>query len=111
MARCRPRHKVCAVGAAIASSDTIRGYRTQVTEWVSWCKSQQIDPAFATTEDVKRYREDLVSGKYKPASIAHRLVVLRRLYQAAINAGMRADNPAAGVRARGASARWKTSVT
>src|SRR5215216_4633199 len=81
-----------------AAPDTIRGYRTQVESWVSWCKSQGINPAQATTEDVKAYRQDLVSAKYKPASIAHRLVILRRFYQAAVNAGLRADNPAAGVR-------------
>jgi site-specific recombinase XerD len=81
-----------------ASPDTIRGYRTQVESWVSWCKSQSINPSQATTEDVKAYRQDLVSAKYKPASIAHRLVILRRFYQAAVNAGLRADNPAAGVR-------------
>jgi site-specific recombinase XerD len=81
-----------------ASPDTIRGYRTQVESWASWCMSQGINPALATTEDVKAYRQDLVSAKYKPASIAHRLVILRRFYQAAVNAGLRADNPAAGVR-------------
>jgi site-specific recombinase XerD len=81
-----------------AAPDTIRGYRTQVESWVSWCKSQSINPGQATTEDVKAYRQDLVSAKYKPASIAHRLVILRRFYQAAVNAGLRADNPAAGVR-------------
>ena len=81
-----------------ASPDTIRGYRTQVASWVSWCKSQGINPAHATTEDVKAYRKDLLSAHYKPASIAHRLVILRRFYQAAVNAGLRADNPAAGVR-------------
>jgi site-specific recombinase XerD len=81
-----------------ASPDTIRGYRTQVESWVSWCKSQGINPVQATTEAVKAYRQDLVSAKYKPASIAHRLVILRRFYQAAVYAGLRADNPAAAVR-------------
>src|SRR5215211_1423768 len=80
-----------------ASPDTVRGYRTQVESWVSWCKSRAIDPARATTEDVKAYRQDLVSARYKPASIAHRLVILRRFYQAAVSAGLRTDNPAVGV--------------
>jgi site-specific recombinase XerD len=81
-----------------ASPDTIRGYLTQVAGWLSWCKSQHVNPAHATTECVKAYRQDLVSAHYKPASIAHRLAVLRRFYQAAVNAGLRPDNPAAGVR-------------
>jgi site-specific recombinase XerD len=81
-----------------ASPDTVRGYRTQVASWFSWCKSQNINPASATTGDVKAYRQDLVSAHYKSASIAHRLAVLRRFYQAAVNAGLRPDNPATGVR-------------
>jgi len=52
----------------------------------------------ATTTDVKAYRQALVSEGYKSASIAHKLVVLRRFYQAAVSSGLRADNPVAGVR-------------
>lgn len=44
------------------------------------------------------YRQDLVSRGYKLASIVHKLVVLRRFYEAR-EAGLRRDNPAAGVRA------------
>jgi site-specific recombinase XerD len=81
-----------------AAADTLRGYRTQVGVWVRWCQKQGLSPARATTADVKGYRQALVSEAYKPASIAHKLTVLRRFYQAAVYAGLRADNPVSGVR-------------
>jgi len=81
-----------------ASPDTLRAYRSEVAFWVSWCRERGIDPARATVADVKAYRQDLVTRGYKPASIAHKLVVLRRFYEAAREAGLRRDNPAAGIR-------------
>lgn len=81
-----------------ASPDTIRGYRAQVSQWVTWCNQEGIDPGMATTEDVKAYRQYLVTGGYKSASIAHKLVIIRGFYQAAVNAGLRPDNPVAGVK-------------
>ena len=53
----------------------------------------------ATADDVKRYREDLVTQGRRPTTIAHKLNVLRRVYAAALAAGLRADNPAVGIRA------------
>ena len=44
-----------------ASVDTIRGYRSQLAAWVSWCLDNHIDARLATVNDVKRYREDLVA--------------------------------------------------
>lgn len=79
------------------SPDTLRGYRKQAEAWVSWCQERGVNPAVATTADVKAYRQSLVSSGYKPATIAHKLVVLRRFYQAALNSGLRTDNPASGV--------------
>ena len=42
-----------------ASVDTIRGYRSQLAAWVSWCADHFIDARKATVDDIKRYREDL----------------------------------------------------
>jgi site-specific recombinase XerD len=82
-----------------ASTDTIRGYRSQLAAWVNWCQAQEIDARTATVDDVKRYREDLVALGRQPGTIAHKLNVLRRVYAAAVAAGLRPDNPAIGVRA------------
>ena len=81
-----------------ASPDTLRGYRTQAAQWVDWCRSRGIEPAGATTRDVKAYRQQLVARGFKPATVAHKLVVVRLLYHAAVSAGLRPDHPAEGVR-------------
>jgi integrase/recombinase XerD len=82
----------CANGDA--SPDTIRGYRTQVAQGVRWCLARAINPATATPDHVKGYRQDLVSRGFKAASIAHKLTIVRRFYQSTVSAGLRRDNPA-----------------
>jgi site-specific recombinase XerD len=82
-----------------ASTDTIRGYRSQLAAWVNWCQGQGLDARTATVGDIKGYREDLVAQGRQPGTIAHKLNVLRRVYAAAVAAGLRPDNPAIGVRA------------
>jgi hypothetical protein len=77
-----------------ASTDMIRGYRSQLAAWVNWCDRQAIDARTATVDDVKSYREDLVALGRQPGAIAHKLNVLRRVYAAAVAAGLRPDNPA-----------------
>lgn len=81
-----------------ASPDTVRGYRAQVAQWVGWCQSRGVEPAAARPDDLKTWRAALVTAGYQPASIAHKLSVVRRFYQAAVTAGLRPDNPAAGLR-------------
>jgi site-specific recombinase XerD len=82
-----------------ASLDTIRGYRSQLAAWVAWCTNEGVDARTATVDDLKRYREDLVAQGRQASTIAHKLNVLRRVYAAAVAAGLRVDNPAIGVRA------------
>jgi len=86
------------VAAGDASPDTLRTYRAQVGAWVSWCAENAVDPATAGPEDVKLYRQDLVADGYRPATIGTKLTILRRFYAAAQAAGLRHDNPAAGIR-------------
>lgn len=81
-----------------ASMDTIRGYKTQVGAWMNWCAASEINPSSATQRDIKVYRQHLVSAGYKPSSIAHKLTIIRRFYAAAVDGGLRPDNPAAGVK-------------
>lgn len=82
-----------------ASADTIRGYRSQLAAWVVWCGDHAVDARTATSDDVKRYREDLVALGRQPTTIAHKLNVLRRVYAGAVADGLRADNPVTGLRA------------
>jgi site-specific recombinase XerC len=81
------------------SPDTIRGYRNELAASVGWCAEKNVDARTATVDDVKRYREGLVAQGRQPTTIAHKLIVLHRVYAAAVAAGLRPDNPAIGIRA------------
>ena len=81
-----------------ASKDTLRNYRNEVALWAAWCDEQGFDPATATATHIKRYRAALLENHYAPISIRWKLSIIRRFYEAARNAGLRPDNPAAGVR-------------
>jgi len=81
-----------------ASEDTVRGYFSQVEQYVDWCREAGVEPARATEDDIKRYRQYLVEQDYEPGTIAHKLTVIRRFYEAARDRGLRTDNPAAGVK-------------
>lgn len=81
-----------------ASQDTLRNYRNEVALWTAWCSQQGVDPATATATHLKQYRAALLEHHYAPISIRWKLSIIRRFYEAARNAGLRADNPAAGVR-------------
>ena len=81
-----------------ASPDTISSYRREVAMWVAWCITQTLDPATVTAMDIKRFRQALVEAGYKPITIRWKLTIVRRFYEAARNAGLRTDNPAAGVK-------------
>ena len=81
-----------------ASAETIGSYRTGVAQWVAWCAADHCDPGSATPIHIKRFRQALLEAGYKPITIRLRLTTVRRFYEAARNAGLRPDNPAAGVR-------------
>jgi len=86
------------VASGDASDDTIRNYRSEVELWVAWCIEQSFDPATVTVTHVKRYRQALIEANYNPITIRWKLSIVRRFYEAARNAGLRPDNPAAGVK-------------
>ena len=81
-----------------AAAETIGSYRTGVAQWAAWCASENCDPASATPIHIKRFRQALLEAGYKPVTIRLRLTIVRRFYEAARNAGLRPDNPAAGIR-------------
>ena len=85
------------VAQGAATPDTQRGYWSQVRAWTAWCQAQACCLATAPATAVKAYRQALVEAGYQPASIAHKLAVLRRFYAAAVVEGLRPDNPALGV--------------
>jgi integrase/recombinase XerD len=87
------------VGAGDAASDTLNTYRRQVQQFVDWCDRQKIHPAEVTKDDIKHYRRWMVEKKkFKPATLALKLSVVKRFYQAAVEQGLIPINPAAGVK-------------
>ena len=81
-----------------ASVETMWAYRRGAAQWVAWCAAQNLDPATVTATQVKRFRQTLLESGYQPVSVGLKLSVVRRFYDAARTAGLRTDNPAAGVK-------------
>jgi site-specific recombinase XerD len=86
------------VSAGDAADDTLITYRRQIEQFVKWCDRYKLHPATITKDDIKRYRRWMVdTQKFKPATIALKLSVVRRFYQAAVDRGLISSNPAVGV--------------
>lgn len=81
-----------------ASPKYIASILTETGQFVKWCKSAHVAPLMATDDDLRAYRAYLV-GSYTRGTIATKLAALRRFYEAAVWRGLRADNPAAGLKA------------
>ena len=89
------------VAAGDAAQDTADTYRRQLRLFLSWCDcaSPQINPTSATKEDIKRYRRFLVDDrKLKLATVALKLSVVRRFYDAAVEKGLILTNPALSIK-------------
>lgn len=87
------------VSAGDAATDTLKTYSRQLQQFLNWCDRVRLNPAMVTKDDIKRYRRWAIDKKqYKPATIALKLAVVRRFYQAAVEKGLIAINPAAGVK-------------
>ena len=87
------------VSAGDASADTLKTYTRQLYQFLQWCDRRQLNPVFVAKDDIKRYRHWMIKQKqYKPATISLKLAVVRRFYQAAVEKGLIAINPAAGVK-------------
>ena len=82
-----------------ASEATLRTYRANVAAFYTWCQGQGIRPAAATSENLVSYRRALVDAKLSRATVTARLDAARRFFEAAVWRGLRADNPAAGLKA------------
>ncbi|MGF1493622.1 MAG: tyrosine-type recombinase/integrase [Microcoleaceae cyanobacterium] len=87
------------VGAGDASADTLTTYQRQLIQFLNWCDRHNLHPATITKNDIKKYRRWMVDKqKFKPATIALKLSVVRRFYQAAVDKGLLQLNPATGVK-------------
>jgi integrase/recombinase XerD len=87
------------VAAGDASPQTVRNYAGQARAFFQWALDAGLDPRAASERDLQAYRRYLVEQDYAPGTIAFKLAVVRRLYDALVWRGVRADNPAAGLKA------------
>lgn len=87
------------VGDGAPSAETVRSYHGEVGRFVAWCRDHGIDPGTAQERDLEAYRRDLVERDYKHGTVAVKLAAVKRFYEAATWRGLRADNPAGGLRA------------
>lgn len=81
-----------------ASADTLANYKSQVRLYWQWCLDTNKNPLLATKKELQQYRSYLVKQKYKPATIALKLNVVRRFYQGALEQGLVKTNPAQDVK-------------
>lgn len=81
-----------------ATPDTIAAYQREVVMWVKWCQARDIVPQDARRSDIVAYREDLKRQGISVTTRSHKLSIVRRFYEAAVQAGLIAGNPASGVK-------------
>ena len=81
-----------------ATDDTIRAYYREIDFWTQWCARHNIDPAQARRIHIEMYREEMKQQGLYVTTRSHKLSIVRRFYDAAVQAGLRDTNPAAGVR-------------
>jgi site-specific recombinase XerD len=87
------------VGNGAASTDTIRNYISNTKQYFNWCRDNLLQPLEVEADDIKQYRKFLIDEKKKNNTIATKLNIIRRLYQAAIVKGLISTNPVDGIKA------------
>ncbi len=87
------------VGDGAASSDTVTSYLSQAKIYLDWCKDTLIKPLRANKNDIQLYRQYLIDQNYTVGTIANKLTIINRFYQAAVNRGLIEVNPTIGVKA------------
>ena len=87
------------VGDGAASSDTVTSYLSQAKIYLDWCKDTLIKPLRANKNDIQLYRQYLIDQHYTVGTIANKLTIINRFYQAAVNRGLIEVNPTIGVKA------------
>lgn len=81
-----------------AREDTIRAYKIHIEEFLNWSDRENVNPAALDKQDIKKYRQYLVDKGMKRATMALKLTVIRRFYQALIDNKVIAVNPAIGIK-------------
>lgn len=84
------------------SPHTLTAYHRDISAFFDWLARQvgrEVPPMEVTPYDVQRYRDHLLATNHRPAGINQRLAALRAFFAWAVETGVAATNPAAGIRA------------
>ncbi len=86
------------VNDGAASPRTIKAYQEGLCAFLTWCRGAGAHPLAASRQDLQEYRTFL-NARYKRSTARLRLLAVQLLFKAMQAQGLRADNPAAGIRA------------
>ncbi len=86
------------VNDGAASPRTIKAYQEGLCAFLTWCRGAGAHPLAASRQDLQEYRTFL-NARYKRSTARLRLLAVQLLFNAMQAQGLRADNPAAGIRA------------
>ena len=81
-----------------ATDDTILAYKREVVMWVKWCQARSLMPQNARRSDILAYREEMKAHGLSVSTRSHKLSIVRRFYESAVQAGLIPGNPASGVK-------------
>jgi site-specific recombinase XerD len=73
---------------------TRRAYAIDAAELARWASPRRLEPQSIDVRALRRFAASLSEGGRAPATIARKLAALRGLFQAQVQAGARAENPA-----------------
>ena len=76
------------------ADNTRRAYGADVAQFACWAAERGLEPAAVDGRAVRRFAASLSERGQAPATVARKLAALRGLFQADIERGGRADNPA-----------------
>ncbi len=63
------------------SENTVRGYRTDLSEYAAWCERGGVDPLAVTRRELRSYLAELSRAGCSPRTVNRRLSALRGLYR------------------------------
>lgn len=87
------------VACGAASGDTIVNYKSQVKLFLQWCIDNQVNPLLADKYHIRAFRSYLIERKFAASTIALKLQVVKRFYDALIDRRLTSHNPAKNVKA------------
>ena len=85
---------------AAYSGHTLAAYRSDLADYLTYCRSHRIEPLAATRADLAAYLQTLRDSGRTPATLARRLVALRGLYRLAVDEYGLGTSPAERIRIR-----------